>query len=52
MLPTYTYTSLIILSSKKLMPAGHWRLMAIIPATQEAEIRRIMLGSQSQANSL
>jgi hypothetical protein len=31
--------------------AGHWWLMLVILATQEAEIRRIVIQSQGQANS-
>jgi hypothetical protein len=32
--------------------AGHWKLMPIILATQKAEIKRITVQSQSQANNL
>jgi hypothetical protein len=34
------------LNSNKNCPAGHLRLKPIILATQETEIRRIMVGSQ------
>jgi hypothetical protein len=34
------------------MVAGHWWLTPVILATQEVEIRRIMVRSQPQASSL
>jgi hypothetical protein len=36
---------------KKICPIRHWWLKPVILATQEAEIRRIAVQSQSQANS-
>jgi hypothetical protein len=33
--------------SKAIVAAGHWWLMPVIPVTQEAEIRRIAVQSQS-----
>jgi hypothetical protein len=49
-----------LLKSKMLLPcllqrykeAGHWWLTPVILATQEAEIRRIVVRSQFRANSL
>jgi hypothetical protein len=39
-------------SFKNLVSMGLWWLTPVIIATQEAEIRRIMVQNQSQANSL
>jgi hypothetical protein len=49
--PKKTNYILIKKKKRKEKEARHWWLMPIIPATQEAEIRRITVQSQTPGNS-